>query len=105
MTFEQLRELALALPEVYERLCYGTPAFYVGKKLIARMLEDSECVVINHSELYRHALVKTNPKVFSIPPHYKKYAMIVVNLEAITQTEFKPLLTESWRRVASERLK
>jgi hypothetical protein len=97
MTFDQLRNLALSLPDVYERLCYRTPAFYTGKKLIARMLEDGERVVINHSELYRHALVKANPEVFSIPRHYQNYAMIVINLQAISQDDFKPLLTESWR--------
>lgn len=92
MTFEQLRKLALTLPEVYERLCYGTPAYYIGNKLIARMLEDGERVVINHSELYRHALVNTNPEVFSIPPHYQKVAMIVVRLELIEMDECKALL-------------
>jgi hypothetical protein len=33
MRFEDVRAFALSLPEVYEKPCYGTPAFRVGKKL------------------------------------------------------------------------
>ncbi len=104
MTFEKVREFALSLPEVYEKPCYGTPAFRVGKKLFARLLEDGERVVIVCSELYRHALVKAKPKIFSIPPHYEKYDMVVVRLESVDPDEFKDLLREAWRMVAPQKL-
>jgi hypothetical protein len=62
MTFDEVRFFALSLPEVYEKLSYGTPSFRLGKKQIARLLEDGKHVVINCSELYRHALVKKTPR-------------------------------------------
>lgn len=103
MTFEEVREFALSLPEVCEKSSYGTPSFRVGKKQIGRLLEDGERMVINCSELYRHALVETKPETFSIPQHYANYDMIVVELEFVDADEFKDLLTESWRMVAAKK--
>jgi hypothetical protein len=104
MIFEQVRNIALSLPEVEESTSYGTPAFKVRKKLVLRLLEDSERVVINCSEFYRHALVEENPDAFSIPPHYQNYAMVVVRLETVDIKEFRELLRESWRIVAPKKV-
>jgi hypothetical protein len=104
MIFEQVRNIALSLPEVEESTSYGTPAFKIRKKQILRLLEDSERVVINCSELYRYALVKENPDAFSIPPHYQNYDLVVVRLETVDTKEFRELLTESWRVVAPKEL-
>jgi hypothetical protein len=35
-TWETVREMATALPEAVEGTSYGTPAFYVRKKLFVR---------------------------------------------------------------------
>ena len=37
LTFDDVRGAALALPQVEEYVCYGTPAFRVRKKLMARL--------------------------------------------------------------------
>jgi hypothetical protein len=37
MTFDDVREIALAWPEVADGTSYGTPALKVRKKLLARM--------------------------------------------------------------------
>ena len=39
VTFETVRQLALALPEVEESTSYGTPAFKVQKKMFVRLRE------------------------------------------------------------------
>lgn len=39
-TFDTVRRLALALPGVEEGVSYGTPAFRVRGKLLARLRED-----------------------------------------------------------------
>ena len=41
-----IRLLMMPLPGVSEGTCYGTPAFYVSKKLLARMKEDGETLVV-----------------------------------------------------------
>jgi len=45
ITIDTVRQLALALPEVTEGICFGTPAFYVRKKLLARLREDGDTLL------------------------------------------------------------
>ena len=43
---DRLRAILLVLPGVTEGFCYGTPGFYVNKKIFARMKEDGETLVV-----------------------------------------------------------
>ena len=104
MLFKEVRQIALALPETEERLSWDTPTFFVRNKVFARLLEDGERMAIKHNELERHALVAQAPKVFSIPPHYANYPMIVLQLATIQPNECQALLEEAWRFVAPRKL-
>ena len=42
MTFDDVRKIALALDHVEESTSYGTPAFKVRGKLVARLREDGD---------------------------------------------------------------
>jgi hypothetical protein len=102
--FESVKTIAMSLPEAYERTSYNTPAFYVGKKLFARLREDGCSLVVNAADLDRLALSQMEPNVFSIPEHYRKYEMMVIDLPNVHPEELERLLIESWRRVASKKL-
>lgn len=52
-TIELVRRLALALPGVEEGVCFGTPAFYVRRKLMLRLWEDGEILgVISDGQIF-----------------------------------------------------
>lgn len=102
--FETLQKLALALPETSERLCWGTPAFYVKNKLFARLREDLSSLAIKAPDLERLALTQLEPQIFSIPPHYVRSDMFVVNLEAVKTQELERLIIQAWKQVAPKRL-
>ena len=46
MTFDDVRKLAPAWAEVEDGTSYGTPALKVRKKLLARLKEDGDSLVI-----------------------------------------------------------
>src|SRR5947199_4980630 len=46
VTFDDVRKIALAWPEVEDGTSYGTPALKVGKKLLARLKEDGDSMVM-----------------------------------------------------------
>jgi hypothetical protein len=46
MTFDDVRKLALAWPEVHDGTSYGTAALKVRKKLLARIREDNDSLVV-----------------------------------------------------------
>src|SRR5688572_19293714 len=83
-TLALVRRLALALPEVSERPCHGTPGFFVGKKLMLRMWEDGETLVCKLPMELREQLLDQSPDVFSLTDHYRNYPAILINLNAVT---------------------
>jgi hypothetical protein len=46
VTFDDIREMALAWPEVEDGTSYGTPALKVRKKMLVRIKEDGDSLVI-----------------------------------------------------------
>jgi hypothetical protein len=104
VTVETLRQLALALPEVTEDLCHGTPAFYVRRKLMARVREDGETLAIKTDYAEREFRIMANPAVFFVTDHYVGYPMMLVRLPAVEPEELRALLEQAWRMVAPKRL-
>ncbi len=104
MNFQGVRAIALALPEVEEGTSYGTPAFKVRKKLIARLREDGVLVVmIDLAD--KEFLINSQPKTYFSMPHYDGYPAVLVRLKAADKKGMAELLLASWRFVAPARLK
>ena len=99
-TPDDVRELALALPETIERSSYGTPGFRVGDRLFARLHQDGESLVVWVDMDEREMLAQAEPEKFFWTPHYDKHPMLQVRLAAVGRTELGELLRDSWRRRA-----
>ena len=102
-TIELVRRLALALPGVQEGICHGTPAFYVRPKLMLRLWEDGETLVVKFPREKRAALIRENPDVFSVTDHYRNYPMVLVNLLAVNQQLLGRMIEGAWRLQASRK--
>jgi hypothetical protein len=103
-TVADVRGLALALPDTSEKPCYGTPGFYVRKKLFARVKEDGESIVVKVDFGEREALVSEQPETFVVTDHYRNYPMVIVRLATVDPAELAELIEEAWRRSAPKRL-
>jgi hypothetical protein len=104
ISFDDVRTLALALPGVEEGTSFGTPAFRVKKKLLARLREDGELLVLKCGFFERDALIAAEPETFLITPHYQDYPAVLVRLSLVHPDEFRDLLIVAWRSVAPARL-
>lgn len=104
VTFQAVRELALALPEVEEGTSYGTPAFKVKGKLMVRLREDGETIVIKIDFDTREILMQADPETFFITDHYLGYPTILVRLARVDRDDLARLLEDSWRQNAPKRL-
>jgi hypothetical protein len=104
VTWESVREIALALPEAVEGTSYGTPAFHVNKKLFVRFHQSGESVVIMIHINERDALMKIDPETFYITNHYLNYPAMLVRLSTVQPDDLRKLITESWRRSAPAKL-
>jgi hypothetical protein len=103
-TVDDVRRLALGLPESSEKPCYGTPGFYVRKHLFARIRSDAETVVVKVDMGERELLIGAEPEIFFVTDHYLNYAYVVVRIAAIGVDELLEVLTDAWRLAAPKRL-
>ena len=105
MTFDDVRAMALALPQVEEATSYETPAFRIRKRLIARMHQDGDALVVKVDPVEREALLATKPDQFFITPHYADApSWILARLDRVDPEELAELLAEAWRRLAPRRI-
>lgn len=97
-----IRQHMMTLPGTTEGLCFGTPAFYVQKRLLARMWENGLVLVVHSDD--RDKWMQADPEIFFITDHYRNYPSVLVHLDKIDPEELKKLLTESWVQRASKTL-
>ena len=104
-TEEDLRSVALALPEAYEHASYGGAASYRTKpRAFAHLREEVGAVVVFvPSEEDKHALVAASPTVFFTTPHFDGHAAVLVRLAEVSREELEELVTDSWRLRAPAR--
>jgi hypothetical protein len=99
---EFIRNTALALPAVTEKLCFDTPAFYVSHKLFARLKEDGGTLVLYSTD--REQWMKEDPETFFITAHYRNYKYVLIALSNIKPNLLETMLENAWRERASAKL-
>ena len=97
-TEDDVRRIALSLPETIEKPWYNTPGFRVKDKLFLRIRSDEEggLAIFTGDLDEKEALLASDPKVFFTTPHYDGHAMVLVHLDAVDVDELTELITDSW---------
>jgi hypothetical protein len=105
VTFDTVREVALALPEVEESTSWGTPAFKVRRKMICRLHDKHPDVLVVRIDMAdKEYLIGSLPDVYFSLPHYDGYPAVLVRLPVVERDELRRLLTAAWRFVAPAKL-
>ncbi len=95
---ETVRKIIMNLPGAEEYLCYGTPAFRVKKKLLARLREDGESLAVHADD--RDIWLTAHPEAFFITDHYFNYPTVLVHLTKASPAVLQQVLTEAWIQCA-----
>ena len=103
-TFDDVREAAHALPGVEDGTSYGTPALKVRGKLLARLHQSMDCLVLRVDFLDRQILMRSAPDTFFITDHYRDYPWILVRFSTVGKKELPDLIERAWRLVAPKTL-
>jgi len=105
VAWQSLLDWATAdLPGVEEGTCFGTPALYVRKRLLARLREDGLTVAMKIDLADRDVLLEADPAAFFLTDHYRPYPYVVMRLGKARPPIAKDLLEQAWRRSAPKRL-
>ena len=105
MTFKDVRKMALTMEGVAESTSYGTAAFKVRGKLVARLKEDGESLVVGATFEEREEMMRAEPEAYYITDHYLKYPWVLVRLSKVHPDAMRDLLKGAVRlALASKRV-
>jgi hypothetical protein len=117
--WEDVRKIALALPETSERSSRGSAQWRVKDKLFVweRPLRRKEIEALGAGApdgpivaarvehlLAKEALLADDPSRFFTTPHFDGYPAILARLERLTVADLQELVTEAWLARAPKRL-
>lgn len=106
VSWDTIRELALALPEAEEDMARARPAFRVRGKLFAWMSRERDggtlAVRVDRDE--KQLLLEGRGDVYFETPHYEGYPAVLVRLDRIEREELREMLEDAWLIQAPKRL-
>jgi len=118
-TWDDVRRIALALPQTSERDSHGHPAWRVKDKVFVwdRPLRKSDIEALGDNApagpilgarvehlVAKDALLADNPDVFFTTPHFDGYAAVLVQLDRISLDDLNEVIVEAWLVRAPQRL-
>ncbi|SIM75488.1 MmcQ/YjbR family DNA-binding protein [Micromonospora cremea] len=119
-SWEDVRRIALALPETTERGSYdGLPAWRVRDKpfvwerplrgadlaALGAAAPDGPLLGVRVPDLgVKEALLADDPSVYLTTPHFEGYPAVLVRLDRIGVPELIEVITEAWYARAPKRL-
>lgn len=106
MTFDEIREIAMSLPNVQEHQVFGGPTFKIGKRFLACIAKiDKDTLVLKVPDrLEREYLLSTNPDVYYLTDHYASFECVLVRMPKADRAELCDLFEQAWRAYAPKRL-
>jgi hypothetical protein len=118
-SWDDVRRLALELPETSERPAYGNKAWRVRDKLFVweRPLRQKETAELGASApegailgarvedmVAKEALLADEPELYFTTAHFDGYPSVLVRLDRIRAEDLRELIVEAWLARAPKRL-
>lgn len=105
MTYADVRRIALALPEVEEKLTWETDlTLRVRDRIFAIGGEGSDRVSIKASLAGQAELIEMDPETFAKSAYVGRFGWVTVDLERVDPGLLESLLRDAWRRTAPKKL-
>lgn len=102
---EDVRRIALSLPDTTEKIAWSMPTFRVAGKMFATLPEDETSIAVRCPKEERDELVLAEPDKFWIADHEAQFAWVRAWLSALDdEDELRDILADSWRQAAPSSL-
>jgi hypothetical protein len=92
LSLAAIRRVAGALPDVEEGTSYGTPAWRQRGRLLARLHQDGESIVLKVGNATRDHLLEADPRTFFVTDHYRGYPTVLARLDRLSALDLQKLL-------------
>lgn len=97
VTFDDVRKAALAMPGVEDATSYGTAALKAKKKLMIRLREEGDVIVLKMPFDLRAELMEGDPETYFITDHYVDHEWILVRLTRLSPDALPDLLRTAYK--------
>jgi len=101
LTFDIVRRMGLALPDVEEGTAYGSPALKVRGRMFAcipiHKSAEPDSLAVRIDVADRQELMAADPGTFYGTPHYEDHPCVLVRLSRIHRDALRDLLQMAWR--------
>lgn len=103
---DDVRRIALSLPETEEKEAWRMPTFRVAGKMFVTVPDDGSSFAVRCPRHERKELIAAEPEKFWVPAHEESSAWVRVRLGALEDVdELRDILVDSWEQAAPDRLK
>jgi hypothetical protein len=105
-TFQDVREISLALPEVTEHVSWGTDVnFRIRNKMFVIGGEEATGVSLKASLDAQADLIDLDPETFSKAAYVGRFGWVNVDLARVDRPLLEKLLRDAWRQIAPAKLR
>src|SRR4051794_17855807 len=105
-TFQDVRDISLALPQVEEHVSWGTDInFRIANKMFVIGGEDATAVSIKASITMQAELLDLNPETFGKAAYVGRFGWVTVQLGRVERGMLEQLLRDAWRATAPAKLR
>ncbi|MEV6420972.1 MmcQ/YjbR family DNA-binding protein [Streptomyces sp. NPDC051662] len=102
---EEVRRIALSLPQTAEKEAWSMPTFRVAGKMFVTVPDDQTSFAVRCPRYERTELIAAEPEKFWVPPHEASSAWVRVRLSALEDLdELRDILVDSWKQAAPDSL-
>ena len=92
LSLAAIRAAVRALPGVEEGTSYRTPAWRHRGRMLARLHQDGESIVLKVGDQTRDHLLQADPQTFFVTDHYVGHPMVLAQLDRLSAADLKKLL-------------
>lgn len=104
ITYDDVRQIALDLPNVEDGMSYGALALKVGgNKLFVRWRGDLNAIVLKTTFEEREELMAADPQVYFITDHYLNYEWVLVSLEHVHEEALGDMIRRAYNLALSRK--
>jgi predicted DNA-binding protein (MmcQ/YjbR family) len=104
-TFDDVRRIALALPEAEERITWDVDiTFRVRDKIYAMGGPDGTHASIKSSPDRQAELVDLDPETFTPSAYVGRFGWVTIDLGRVDPLLLEDLIRDAWRRTAPKKL-
>jgi hypothetical protein len=103
LTWNDVRRIALALPNAEETTSYRQPCFKVNGRPFVNTGRIEGAIVTRAPAEERDLLIAARPDVYFVTPHYEGWEAVLVRLDAADEDELAGRIEDSYAFMAAKK--